>query len=172
MNKSKTHWPYTIIGLIIGMMIACIVTVVQSLDFPVEDDYSYFDKYQNVENNFNEIQKAEEKFLGYFEPKILLNDKIKLKNSFKEAYIIDDLINIKIDKTNDDNTSFDDVKIKAKIVRPHNTKEDKIVKVLKNDNGYISINTAEFGAGRWQLMIEYSYKDSVLFKRVELFKQS
>lgn len=167
-NKKGRHWPYTIIGLIVFMIIACVVTVIQSLDFPVEDDYSYFDRYQNVENNFNEIQKSEENFLKIFEPVVLNTDTIKLKNSTKVAYVVKDSLTIELKKL-DINANLNDVKIKAMIVHPHTAKKDSIVKCVL-ENGKISIPTSNLGDGRWQLMIEYSYGKNSLFSRIEMFK--
>lgn len=168
MKNQKSHWPYTIISLIILIIVACVVTVVQSLDFPVEDDYSYFDKYQSVENNFNEIQIKEEKFLSNFTPKILCGNHIELKNSFKKACVVKDDVTILLNQVNL-GLNLDELKILAKLVRPHTTQYDMFLMPIKKEKT-IEFDLKSVKSGRWQLMIQYSYGDMAFFDRIELFK--
>ena len=61
-KNKKTFWPYGILLAIFAIIVACIVTVIISLDYPVYKDNFYFDQYQDVDNNYNEIQISQAKF--------------------------------------------------------------------------------------------------------------
>jgi putative lipoprotein len=60
-NK-KTFWPYGIMLSLVAIFVACVATVVISLDYPVYMDDFYLSKYQNVDKNYNEIQISQAKF--------------------------------------------------------------------------------------------------------------
>ena len=80
-EKQKSFWPYGILLAIILCVAACVATIIISLNHPVQLDSFYMDRYQNVDENINEIKAAqgrfEEKFsVGFggaeFNAKILL----------------------------------------------------------------------------------------------------
>ena len=60
--EKKTFWPYGIMLSLVAIFVACVATVVVSLDYPVYMDDFYLSKYQNVDKNYNEIQISQAKF--------------------------------------------------------------------------------------------------------------
>ena len=66
MQKKKTFWPYGILISIFTIVCSCAYTIYYSLDYPVYMDDYYFNKYQKVDNNFNEIQAAQANFRREF----------------------------------------------------------------------------------------------------------
>lgn len=60
--EKKTFWPYGIMLSLVAIFVACVATVVVSLDYPVYMDDFYLSKYQNVDKNYNEIQILQAKF--------------------------------------------------------------------------------------------------------------
>ncbi|MDO5045384.1 FixH family protein [Campylobacter sp.] len=61
-NNTKTFWPYAIVLSIIAIVIACIATIVIALKNPVQMDNFYMDRYQNVDENINEIRDTHKRF--------------------------------------------------------------------------------------------------------------
>lgn len=60
---------------LLAIIIACIVTIFIASHHPVYEDDFYFDSYQNVENNYNQIQKQQVNFDKFFKVNFQ-NDKI------------------------------------------------------------------------------------------------
>ena len=52
--EKKTFWPYGIMLSLVAIFVACVATVVVSLDYPVYMDDFYLSKYQNVDKNYND----------------------------------------------------------------------------------------------------------------------
>ncbi|MDR3345796.1 MAG: hypothetical protein LBS73_01340 [Campylobacteraceae bacterium] len=70
-KNSKNYWPHALIASILLIVLACIYTIVKSLEYPVEMDTYYMQKYQDVEKNFDKIKAAQEgfdeRYVVYFE---------------------------------------------------------------------------------------------------------
>ncbi|MFC2491862.1 MAG: 4-hydroxy-3-methylbut-2-en-1-yl diphosphate synthase [Campylobacter curvus] len=61
-EKQKSFWPYGILLAIILCVAACVATIIISLNHPVQLDSFYMDRYQNVDENINEIKAAQGRF--------------------------------------------------------------------------------------------------------------
>ena len=66
-KSEKTLYPYIVIGMIIGCVIACGFTIKIALDNPVEMDTFYMEKYQKVDHNINQILQLQEEFNARFD---------------------------------------------------------------------------------------------------------
>lgn len=171
MTKTRTFWPYGILLSILAIIIACIVTIVYASKYPVYQDDFYFDSYQNVENNYNEIQKKQELFNQNFSLelkdqgyKILtINEKTK-----KQAYGIDlknrvlilDFLHKKSNVLN-----ISDFNISIKLTRPHTSDQDKFLNILEQKNNKeIYIELPQLDKGRWQLKVKMENDQAVGFK--------
>lgn len=165
--KKKSSWPYIIIGAIILNIIAAIYTVYLSLDYPADNDESFFMPYQDVERNYEELKQKAANFDKYYNLQIT-NPSTKLKVNYKKAYIVDDSLNITLQNLK---TSNDDIKIKAKLTRPHTKKEDTNLNLeLKNNS--IILNTKELAEGRWNLLLQLSLNDDTSkFYKIEFCKK-
>ena len=91
-QNKKTLWPYGIALSIVAIIGACVATVIFSLDYPVHSDNFYFDKYQKVDENYNDIQLKQQNFENKYDvdfeipsaidsEKFRINLPIKAKNN-------------------------------------------------------------------------------------------
>lgn len=169
MIKDGRYWPYLIVGSIIFMMIACIYTVYLSFDYPVDEDESYFRKYQDVENNYAKIKENEKIFLDNFNISIL-GEKTKLNITKRPAILVDNEVIIKIDEKS--NLKANDIKVRAKLTRPHTKSEDKEIIVNYDDNlKEFKANLGDISNGRWTLLIDFQINELSKFYKLELCKK-
>lgn len=122
-NDKKTFWPWGILLSIIAIIIACVATIIFSLDYPVYEDDTFMQKYQSVDRNINEIKRQQDEFEKNF---VLQAD---LKPYYDEIdrifYILDDKtkeINIFLSQLNQLNAK--DIHFEALLTRPHTTEQD------------------------------------------------
>ena len=59
---AKNYWPHAIVGSLILIVASCVATVVLAVKNPVEMDGFYFERYQNVDENINEIEASQRRF--------------------------------------------------------------------------------------------------------------
>ncbi|WP_267524079.1 FixH family protein [Campylobacter sp. MG1] len=166
--KNGRYWPYLIIGSIIFMVIVCVYTVYLSFDYPVDEDESYFLKYQEVEKNYANIKNIEEEFLKYFDINIMA-EKTILDITKTQAFLIDNGISFKVNAK--ENLKTSDIQVKAKLTRPHTKKFDKLIDFKyddKNELFYTNLDNLE--NGRWTLLIEFKINDLFKFYKLELCK--
>ena len=62
----KNYWPHAIVASIILIIISCAATIVTAIKNPVELDNFYLDRYQNVDENINEIEASQRRFDSKF----------------------------------------------------------------------------------------------------------
>lgn len=136
--KKRSFWPYGILISILLVVIAGVVTIIISLDYPVELDNYYFETYQNVEKNFDKIEKLQNKFNQKYH--VIISPKI-----------------LQIDKNNTLSLQIspqpNKLKIEAIITRPDTNKLNQKINFKLENNKFISVFTpSKFG--RWQLMVK------------------
>ncbi|WP_291952461.1 FixH family protein [Campylobacter sp.] len=154
MEGKKTFWPYGILISLIFIVIACIVTIFIASKAPVYEDNFYFDTYQNVELNYNEIQNKQKEFEKNFKL-ILNNDNFKSKNNI--VYLINNGKSIlKIDINNSKDYDLKDLKIEAMLTRPHTNKMDEKVKTKIIDSSLI-FDLDIKKEGLWQLLVKITH---------------
>lgn len=95
-NKELNYWPHAIVIIIILGIIAGSWTIKIALDNPVEMDNFYFQRYQDVKRDMNEIMEKQDEFdanfaLSYGIESIKLNEEffvpIKIKNKNNSSYV-------------------------------------------------------------------------------------
>lgn len=155
-NSKKTFWPYGIVLSIIGCVIACVTTIIISLDYPVEMDNVYFQNKQNVDQNINEILASQKAFDDKFSVK-LLNDEIKI-NTLNE-------IKISI-KNKTQNSKI--IAYKSMMTRPEtNALNLELNATLSDEILLTSFNPTQ--VGRWQFMLQLQDENATGYYRFELF---
>lgn len=152
-KNKKTFWPYGILLAIFAIIVACIVTVIISLDYPVYKDNFYFDQYQDVDNNYNEIQisqaKFDEKYAVEFIP-----ENAKVGQNFNAKFKI----------TSKDGLNLKDLKAQILFTRPDSSKFDKKFEAKLKDNTF-EANFIPGKPGRWQILVKITdTKDTGFFK--------
>ena len=175
MQKNKTFWPYGIVISIFAIVCSCAYTIYYSLDYPVYMDDYYFNKYQNVDNNFNEIQAAQANFNREFSfdttPQIEQNGVVvpntiqKLRKG-KTATIVplNQNFNIKFD------TNATKYSSKILLTRPDSSEFDRELNG-QNINGKLTISDLNLTkAGRWQIKAKIMVDENKTgFYQVELY---
>ncbi|EGK7561868.1 hypothetical protein IO476_000856 [Campylobacter coli] len=163
LKSKKTFWPYGILISIFAIVVACIATIVVASNYPVYEDDFYFDSYQNVENNFNVIQKQQEQFDTLFKVEFQ-NDKVDFIGKRKIAsYAIDTdsyLAKFKITALSD-KVNTQNLKSEILLTRPHTREFDQ--KLLGQiQDGVLSVSLPQLEKGRWQLKIKLSTEDGII----------
>ncbi|CAD7287516.1 hypothetical protein LMG7974_00395 [Campylobacter majalis] len=155
-NSKKTFWPYGIVLSIIACVIACVATIIISLDYPVEMDNIYFQNKQKVDQNINEILASQKEFDDKFGIK-LLNDEIKI-NALNEIKI-----SIKNKTQNSKITSY-----KAMMTRPETNAFNVELNATLTD-GFLTTKFNPSLIGRWQFMLQLQDENATGYYRFELF---
>ncbi|MGG7047517.1 MULTISPECIES: FixH family protein [unclassified Campylobacter] len=156
MAKTKTFWPYGITLSIIGCIALCIYTIVVSLDYPVEMDHFYLEKYQNVNQDINEIRAKQREFETKFDVKLQTKE-------FKIGS--DKNINISITPKNDNTSSS--LKYEILLTRPDTNAYNINPNATLINN---TLTTSEIDLaleGRWQVMLKLNDNDLVGFYKME-----
>lgn len=144
-KSKKTFWPYGILLSILAIVVSCIATIIYSLDYPVHMDNFYFDKYQNVEKNYNEIQISEKEFIKKFDIK-LQNSDFKIDKKEKLKFLV-------LPKQNADITTL---KAQILVTRPHTNYENFNLNSSLINSEIVSDEFAFKKLGRWQIMAKIS----------------
>ncbi len=158
-NKlSELRWPIGIVLSIFGLIALSIWTIQQANIKPVVMDDFYFDTYDNVDRNINDIlikqQKFDEKYIITYD---------------KEGFSVGtNNLGIKIiSKTK--NSPVENANIKIKITKPDTAQFDKMPKIADYKNGeYITEEFPIEKIGRWQIMAKITINDLTSFTKTEV----
>ncbi|HEC1562453.1 TPA: hypothetical protein R1X56_000219 [Campylobacter upsaliensis] len=186
MDKKKTFWPYGILLSLFAIVLACVATIIFASGYPVYEDDSFFLSYQEVENNYDQIELKQKKFFENFalildDSKINFEEKMVDKKRSKKAYVLkDDNITLLLVKQPEGKIELKDIHLSAKLTRPHTSENDmflqeKNVSIKLFNNGakakaYL-FSLPTLAKGRWQLKIKAENKDILGFKSFEFFVQ-
>ncbi|HEC1547383.1 TPA: hypothetical protein R1X62_000367 [Campylobacter upsaliensis] len=186
MDKKKTFWPYGILLSLFAIVLACVATIIFASGYPVYEDDSFFLSYQEVENNYDQIELKQKKFFENFalildDSKINFEEKMIDEKRSKKAYVLkDDNITLLLVKQPEGKIELKDIHLSAKLTRPHTSENDmflqeKNVSIKLFNNGakakaYL-FSLPTLAKGRWQLKIKAENKDILGFKSFEFFVQ-
>lgn len=186
MDKKKTFWPYGILFSLFAIVLACVATIIFASGYPVYEDDSFFLSYQEVENNYDQIELKQKKFFENFalildDSKINFEEKMIDEKRSKKAYVLkDDNITLLLVKQPEGKIELKDIHLSAKLTRPHTSENDmflqeKNVSIKLSNNGakakaYL-FSLPTLAKGRWQLKIKAENKDILGFKSFEFFVQ-
>jgi len=155
---SELRWPIGIVLAILAVVVLSIWTIEQAnLNPVVEDDY-YFDTYQNVERDINDIIKKQQAF----------DKKYNVNIDAKAFQIGQNKLAVTImTKTN---APVNDANITVKITRPDTNKFDKKPKLKNLQNGIYTFETFNIEKiGRWQIMTKITTPDQLVsFTKTEV----
>ncbi|EOD6325448.1 hypothetical protein ACJZUN_000918 [Campylobacter upsaliensis] len=186
MDKKKTFWPYGILLSLFAIVLACVATIIFASGYPVYEDDSFFLSYQEVENNYDQIELKQKKFFENFalildDSKINFEEKMINEKRSKKAYVLkDDNITLLLVKQPEGKIELKDIHLSAKLTRPHTSENDmflqeKNVSIKLFNNGakakaYL-FSLPTLAKGRWQLKVKAENKDILGFKSFEFFVQ-
>ena len=186
MDKKKTFWPYGILLSLFAIVLACVATIIFASGYPVYGNDSFFLSYQEVENNYDQIELKQKKFFENFalildDSKINFEEKMIDEKRSKKAYVLkDDNITLLLVKQPEGKIELKDIHLSAKLTRPHTSENDmflqeKNVSIKLFNNGakakaYL-FSLPTLAKGRWQLKVKAENKDILGFKSFEFFVQ-
>lgn len=150
-KNRKNYYPHAILIGIILMVIACIATVNVALKNPVEMDDFYFEKYQTVDRDINEIEKMQNEFAKKFDVNFDLSRKTitKKANKVRMNEPIDLGLSI-FDKQA--NASIQKAKVLLLITRPDTSKYNKELNATIAKDGRFTFDQFSVDKpGRWQV---------------------
>ena len=154
---SPKIWPIGITISIIAVAGMCVKTVRIAQSLPIEYDNTFFDTYQNVDTNMNEILILQNKF----------NKKYDVVLEKKDFIIGQNKIEVKIvDKKNN---PIKNAEINVVITRPFTTREDQKLKILSSENGIYKFEPFEIkNLGRWQIQSKTKIDNLIAYNKLEV----
>ncbi|TKX29861.1 hypothetical protein CQA38_03590 [Campylobacter sp. MIT 12-5580] len=169
-TKKKTFWPYGILLSILAIILACVATIIFSLDYPVYEDDSFMQKYQSVDRNINDIKQKQTRFEEDY--RLSLNLKPKFDKKKREFYELESLateLEILLHEISEDRSAHN-ISFEALLTRPHTNKQDTKLEILsfsltnklkKSFNTYsLKIALPNLEKGRWQLKLKAQKNDT------------
>ncbi len=155
---SELRWPIGIILAILAVVVLGIWTIEQAKMNPVVEDDYYFDSYQNVERNINDIIKKQQAF----------DKKYNVAINAKAFQIGKNTLAITI--MTKANAPVNDANITIKITRPDTDQFDKKPKLKSHQNGIYTFEPFDIEKiGRWQIMTKIATPDQLIsFTKTEV----
>lgn len=140
--KEKNYWPHTIVGMISAVVVLCAWTISVALENPVQMSTKFMDKYQNVDNNINDILISNYNFQKLY--RVEIDD-----SNFKVG---DSKISLKVFKR-DNNQIVDSAKVDILVTRAETVEFDKSFKEITYQDGTYSSDKFKLEkAGRWRVI--------------------
>ena len=150
--KRKTFWPYGILLSLFAIVAACVATIIFALDYPVYEDDAYLQKYQKVNNNFNEIQQKDENFKKNYE--VSVNLKPQFDEKKREIYEIKSAQSLEFSVISKGDLDLNNIKSTLLLTRPHTKAQDKWLEFNKiQQTSIFSTALPSLEKGRWQLKL-------------------
>ena len=157
-NKKSNYWPHSIVLSIFAVIGMCAWTIKIAVENPVEEDYSYFSKYQTVDADINKIILKEQAF----------NEKYSVNVANDNFIIGENSIQLKVSKK-EDNSSIEGAKVKLVVTRPHTSKSDQDLKLLSDNDGIYKFEPFEIKKlGRWQIVSRVTIGELEAFQKLEV----
>ena len=123
--KRKTFWPYGILLSLFAIVAACVATIIFALDYPVYEDDAYLQKYQQVNNNINELQLQDATFKRNYRVRLNLEPKMDAKNRpFYEIKQGTKELEFMVQEISED-IHANGIKPTLLLTRPHTSEQDK-----------------------------------------------
>ncbi len=159
-KKERNYWPHAIIIVILLMIGACALVVKIAMDNPVQMDSFYFEKYQQVDENINEIRENQKIFeknfsIEYETKKFIMNKNSSFKMSIK---------NLK------EQNLVKDAEIKLVISRPETNEYNQEFNLKSSKDGIYQFNGIKVELpGRWQILTKIKIGDKSSFNNHEVY---
>ncbi len=168
-NPKKTFWPYGILLSLFAIVLACVATIVFASNYPVYEDEYFFEKYQNVKDDFKSIEDAQKKFDENFALSLNLNEAKDKKN--RAFYILDEnIMQISFTlKQKAQNVDFKDLNATLLLTRPHTSAQNQELEITQAksdlpDEMLLNAALPALEKGRWQLKLKIAQNaDSIGF---------
>ena len=152
----RNYWPHAIIFSIILIVISCILTIVVAVKNPVQLDTYYLDRYQNIDQNINEIEASQKRFESKFDIKF---------DGFKSN--IDDRLSFEILAKNGANIGL--LKPILVLTRPDTNDLNQELNSTINGSKLISQELIFHKLGRWQVLLKINDGSDIGFYKFDFY---
>ena len=157
-KKNKAlHWPIGIFLAIMAVVVLGIWTIQKANENPVVMDEFYFDKYQDVELNYDKIQKSQ----------IAFDKNYNISKNLKEFKLGQNTLELTL--TDKSNKPVNSAKVIVKITRPFTNKQDIELNVTSVKDGVYRLSSFTIKEiGRWQILSKVSVGDKTSFTKTDI----
>lgn len=158
-SGTKTFWPHAIVLSIIAIVIACVATIMIALKNPVQMDTFYMDRYQNVDENINEIHESQRRFESKFS--VAFNgSEIKKKGDEFEA-VFDIGIVSKL-------SEISNLTAQILLTRPETNEFNQDLEPIWQKRNLKTKSVKLAKEGRWQLLVKLNDGSDIGFYKFEI----
>ncbi len=158
-KKERNYWPHAIVAVLCFMVFACAMVVKIAMDNPVQMDSFYLEKYQQVDENINQILADQKEF----EENFSLAYKTKRFTMGKE-----NSFSMSIENINSKNL-VNDAQIQLVISRPETNEFNQEFKLDSALNGIYTFSGIKVEKpGRWQVLTKIKIGDKSSFNHYEV----
>ncbi|NPA28753.1 MAG: hypothetical protein GXO33_01050 [Epsilonproteobacteria bacterium] len=157
-RKERNFWPYAILGMILTVVMLGIWTIKIAVTNPVQMSNDYMMNYQDVDENYNELQARQKAFMSKYE--------IDLSRSRLEPH--HGLVVVRVtDKSGKPVVGADVI---AVVQRPTTNKYNIELKKFRYErDSYVSEPFDFKGVGRWNIQVKVKVGDDVGFATWKAF---
>lgn len=156
----KNYWPHSIVLVLIFMVCACVAVVVIAMKNPVEMDNFYMEKYQQVDENINEILAKQKIFEDTFEMQYKTKKFIIGQSNTFEMSI----------KNKIDGQIVEHANIKLMVTRPETNKDNQEILAKDAKNGvFVFEGIMADKPGRWQVLTMIVIDGKKGFNKYEVY---
>ncbi|BBG64873.1 hypothetical protein NNO_0171 [Hydrogenimonas sp.] len=157
-KKEINYWPYTIVGMILTVVMLSAWTIKVALKNPVQLENSYMMKYQDVDENINDILLKQREFDGKYTIGLESN---RLKIGPNRIYV-------KV--LSRDGDPVKGASVRVLVTRPDTTQYDTELDRFSYKEGLYS--SEEFNltrSGRWNIVTRVEVGGDVGYKKYKTF---
>jgi len=160
MSKSNgNYWPHGIVASIFAVAGLCVWTVKIAVEHPVEMDSFYFQSYQSVDEDYNNIILKQQAFDKKYTVNLPNNDFVMGEKNSLSISIFDTA----------SNKAISDANVTVVVTRPETQRLDKKPKLVSSENGVYTFEGFEVEKlGRWQIMSKVTIGELTTFKKLEV----
>ncbi len=157
-KKEINFWPYTIVGMILTVVMLSAWTIKVALKNPVQLENSYMMKYQDVDENINEILLKQNRFRSRYIV-ALSGNRLSVGANRVEVGI-----------TDKNGTNIEGAQITALVTRPDTTEFDVTLKNFTySGSKYLSEEFNISKTGRWNILVRVNVDGDEGFETYKTF---
>lgn len=158
-KREVNYWPYAIVGMILTVVMLGIWTIKVAVSNPVQESDAYMMKYQDVDENINEIMAKQEAFFAKYRID-LEGNKLRLGTNRVQVVVV----------RKNDGTPVEEAKIVAKVTRPTSNREDIVLQNFQRDRDvYVSEPFELKKPGRWNIQVKVVIGDDEGYRTYKSF---
>ncbi len=157
-KKEINFWPYAIVGMILTVVMLAAWTIRIAMKNPVQLENSYMMKYQDVDENINEILEKQRLFDAKYRI-VLDSNRFKLGTNLVQVGVL-----------SKEGIPVAGAKITVLITRPDSTQHDIKLKKFTYKNGtYYSEEFTLKKSGRWNIVTKVELNGDEGYKKYKTF---